>query len=71
MNNQVTAGTIEYSDGWKFKWLLTGDKTPEIWGSVEAPNGALVKNSCGYYRTDKPYVAARFGRNYVGGETYY
>jgi hypothetical protein len=66
-----TAGQIELGDGWKFKWLLEGDTKPEIWGSIEAPNGSLVIKSSGWYRTDDPEAAARHARSYIGGETYY
>lgn len=51
-------GHIDLENGFKFHWVRSGDKTPEISGFIEKPNGGTLKGSSGWYRTDDPQKAA-------------
>lgn len=60
-----THGKIEMGKGYKFVWVLSGGRIPEISGHIEDPDGEIVKCSSGWYRTAVPSGAAVIARKQI------
>lgn len=52
------SGDIAMSGGHMFRWMIQGDRTPEIYGWVEKDH-QIVPKSGGFWRTVDPDQAAR------------
>lgn len=62
----VRAGRIDLANGYTFVWYLDGT---EVYGMTEAPSGAIVAGSGGWYRTDDANAAAKIAAgNLARGE---
>lgn len=57
-------GDIDLGNGRTFRWILTGDKTPEIYGWVEV-DYEIVNGTSGWYRTPDAEKAAQYVRDWV------
>ncbi len=55
---QKSSGEIELGQGRTFRWMLQGDRIPEIYGWIER-NYTIEKGTGGFWRTDDPQEAAR------------
>ena len=55
---QATSGLIKGTNGYRFRWQLSGGVHPEISGSVWDRNDGLVRGTSGWYRTTDPRKAA-------------
>lgn len=49
-------GEIDMAAGHVFRWMIQGERTPEIYGWVEKDH-EIVKGSGGWWRTDDPREA--------------
>lgn len=59
-----SSGEIMLGRGYVFKWTMTGDKVPEIYGWTEK-NYSIVPNTAGWFRTIDPEKAARIAKSNV------
>lgn len=48
------SGKVAMEGGYHFYWMRTGTTYPDIYGSIECPDGRLLPNSSGWYRTTDP-----------------
>lgn len=60
----MTSGDIPLNNGHVFRWMIQGDRTPEIYAWVEKDH-SIVKGTGGFWRTADPIVAcARLKANF-------
>ena len=51
-----TSGEIEIKEKLKFRWMVQGDRTPEIYGRLEYDH-SIISGTGGFYRTPDPDIA--------------
>lgn len=49
-----------------FRFLVEGNKTPEVYGWVEDDLGQTIKGHSGFYRTSDPAIAAKIAASNLG-----
>jgi hypothetical protein len=54
---QKTSGEISMNESNTFCWIISGEKTPEIYGWIEDENRRVKKGTAGWYRTIDPQIA--------------
>lgn len=54
----MQSGEIEMTNGFVFKWMMSGTTTPEVYGWIEK-NYSILKGSGGYWRTSDPQEACK------------
>lgn len=54
-----SSGTISLGDGRKFVWMLSGERSPEIWGCLQSSDGNPIAGTGGWWRTTDAQDAAR------------
>jgi len=55
----MTNSEITLENGFVFKFMIDGNRTPEVYGWIEK-DFEILKDSSGWYRTDVPEDAARY-----------
>lgn len=55
---QENAGTIGLDGGYRFIWNR-GSGDGEIFGSIQKPDGSIMKGLSGWYRTTDPALASK------------
>lgn len=58
------AGELPIGDGHLFRWMIQGERTPELWAWLER-DGAIVDGTAGFYRTTDPNQALERMREHV------
>lgn len=53
-----TSGEIEIKEKLRFRWMVQGDRTPEIYGWLEYDH-SIVDGTGGFYRTPDPTEALK------------
>jgi hypothetical protein len=51
-------GDIPLRDGYVFRWMMTGDTVPEVYGWTEK-DYSIVKGTTGWFRTTDAEAAAK------------
>jgi len=59
------AGVIDLKKGYKFSWVLSSGRVPEVFGHVEKPMGGVLCGTSGWYRTDDPKEAAKIAEKQI------
>lgn len=53
-----SSGDTPMPNGYVFRWIVQGDRTPEIYGWLEM-NHDIIRGTGGFWRTDDPEEAVR------------
>lgn len=54
--SEKTSGEFECQNGVKFRWIIQGERTPEIYGWLDRDHSILVGTG-GFWRTSDPQEA--------------